>query len=371
LTNPIFNDNKLKLGLFCTNATVPQMSKARERYFPTWERSLAVVERADQMGFEAIVSLASYRGPVLDDPQHCSHMDLEPFTWIAAIGARTTYPAVVATFHAPLTTPAFVAKATATIDQITGGRAAINIVAGASQIVFGVFGRQTESPETRYERTAEFVEVLKRFWTEDEEFDFAGRFHRVERGLSVPKPLQKPHPPLINAGVSDRGSDFAAQVADVAFTHIRGEPPDWKATVDRYKERAAGTYGRTLQVWTHGFVVVRDSAEEAQAYLDYYAKQHADRPWVDAWLRELGEGAPELRPEQLVHMQGEWAAGGGFSLVGTPDSVTERLMQLSNAGLDGILLTALEPERMLDQWGREMMPRLEAAGLRMPNAPQN
>ncbi len=55
-----------------------------------------------------------------------------------------------------------------------------------------------------------------------------------------------------------------------------------------------------------------------------------------------------------------------FPLVGTPDSVLEKLTLLSESGLDGILLTALEPEKMLDDWEREMMPRLEKEGMRFP-----
>lgn len=364
--NPLFNDNRLKLGLFCHNATIPQLTRAPERYYPTWERSLEVARRADAMGLEAIVSLASYRGAVRGDPSHCSHMDLEPFTWASAIGALTRHPAVVATFHAPLTTPAFVAKATATIDHITGGRAAINIVAGASRIIFGIFGQEIEPPDTRYERAEEFFDVVRRFWTETEEFEFEGRFYTVREGIGVPKPLQRPFPPLINAGVSDRGIDFASRSADVAFTHIRGGPEEWKPTIDRYKDRARDHYDRALQVWTHGYVVVRDTEEEAREYLRRYAEEFADHEWIEAWLRELGEGAPTLRPEQKIHMSGQWAAGGGFPLVGTPDSVAAKLRTLCDAGLDGMLLTALEPEKMLDRWAEEMMPRLEAGGLRKP-----
>jgi alkanesulfonate monooxygenase SsuD/methylene tetrahydromethanopterin reductase-like flavin-dependent oxidoreductase (luciferase family) len=364
-TNPIFNDNKLKLGIFCTNTSAPQMSKAKERFWPTWERSLGVVQQADRIGLEAVVPLGSYRGPVLDKPDHPSHIDLEPFTWIAAVGALTRHISTISTVHTPLSTPAFIAKAMATIDQITGGRAGLNIVAGSSPVIFGVFGREIEAPATRYDRCQELVEVLRKFWTEDKEFDFDGQFYQVRRGISMPHPVQYSIP-IINAGASERGSDFAAANADIAFTHIRGEPSNWKVTIDRYKNAARDKYNREVQVWTHGYVVVRDTQDEADAYLRYYSDEQADREWVESWIRELGENAPKLRPEQLVHMSGHWAAGGGFPLVGTHQSVLERLQILSDAGLDGILLTALEPEKMLDQFAAEMLPLLEKAGLRQP-----
>ena len=364
--NAIFSSNRLKLGLFCHNATVPQMSRAPERYYPTWDRSLEVVRRADSMGFEAVVSLASYRGPVQKSPEHCSHMDLEPFTWASAIGALTKHSTIVATVHVPLSSPAFVAKATTTIDHVTGGRAALNLVAGASQIIFDMFGKTVESPEIRYDRLEEFFDILHSFWTKHEEFDHSGRFYKVLGGVSVPKPLQDPFPPIINAGVSERGSDFAAKSADIAFTHIRGTQKDWKVTIGSYKNRARDIYNRDIQVWTHGYVVIRDTQDEAERYLKYYSQDFADDRWVKAWIRELGENLSELRPAQRIHIEGAWAAGGGFPLVGTPDSVLEKLILLSESGLDGILLTALEPEKMLDGWEREIMPRLEKEGMRFP-----
>jgi alkanesulfonate monooxygenase SsuD/methylene tetrahydromethanopterin reductase-like flavin-dependent oxidoreductase (luciferase family) len=53
-------------------------------------------------------------------------------------------------------------------------------------------------------------------------------------------------------------------------------------------------------------------------------------------------------------------------LVGTPEKVVDILLQLSRAGLDGMLLTALEPENMLDSWASDVMPLIEQAGLRKP-----
>jgi alkanesulfonate monooxygenase SsuD/methylene tetrahydromethanopterin reductase-like flavin-dependent oxidoreductase (luciferase family) len=212
---------------------------------------------------------------------------------------------------------------------------------------------------------------MKRFWsTEDEELDFDGRFISVHHGISVPKPIQRPHPPLINAGVSERGRRFAARHADVALTHLRGEEEDWRSIISAYKTLAAGEYKRQIQVWTHGYVVVGDTDAEANDYLRYYAEQRADKRWVDAWVAELGENAPKLRPDQLVHMSRNWAAGGGQSLVGTPQTIVDRMAKFSRVGLDGILLTALEPEKQLGQMQARVVPMMIEAGLRRPHPGQ-
>jgi alkanesulfonate monooxygenase SsuD/methylene tetrahydromethanopterin reductase-like flavin-dependent oxidoreductase (luciferase family) len=367
-TNPLFNDNTFKLGLFCHNASVIQMSTAPEKYSPTWPRSLEIGRLADAIGLEVIVSFAGWRGAYPDDPKHPSHREYEPFTWAAAMGAVTRYPAIVGTFHTQLTHPAFVAKAATTIDHITNGRAGLNVVAGSSRLAFAQFGQAIEDHDTRYAHTEEFVEVMKRFWAaEDEELDVDGRFFSVHHGISVPKPIQRPNPPLINAGVSERGMRFAARHADIALTHLRGSEDDWRATIAAYKALAANEYQRPIQVWTHGYVVVGDTEAEANEYLRYYAEERADKRWVDAWVAELGENAPKLRPDQLVHMSRNWAAGGGQNLVGTPEIIADKMTKYSRAGLDGILLTALEPEKMLGRMQEKVMPLLIQAGLRRPH----
>jgi alkanesulfonate monooxygenase SsuD/methylene tetrahydromethanopterin reductase-like flavin-dependent oxidoreductase (luciferase family) len=367
-TNPIFNDNKFKLGLFCHNASVIQMSTAPEKYSPTWPRSLEIARLADSIGLEVIVSFAGWRGAYPDDALHRSHREYEPFTWAAAMGAVTKYPAIIGTFHAQLTSPAFVAKAATTIDHITGGRAGLNVVAGSSRLAFAQFGQTIEDHETRYEHTEEFVAVMKQFWSAEQEFDFDGQFHKVRHGISQPKPIQVPHPPLINAGVSDRGRRFAARHADIALTHLHGDADNWRQIIDGYKTLAASEYRRPVQVWTHGYLVVGDSDAEAEDYLRYYAEERADTRWVEAWIAELGENAPKLRSDQLVHMSRNWAAGGGQSLVGAPETIVEKMTRLSRAGLDGILLTALEPEKMLTRVQSKVIPLMQQADLRRPYA---
>jgi alkanesulfonate monooxygenase SsuD/methylene tetrahydromethanopterin reductase-like flavin-dependent oxidoreductase (luciferase family) len=368
-TNPIFSDNRLKLGTFCNNSAMPQMSLAPERYCPTWDRSKAIASRVDAMGMEAILSLATWRGPIWGDARHVSSQEFEPFTWTAALSALCRHAAVIPTFHVKLMRPAFVAKAIATIDHITGGRAAMNIVAGNTEIAYAQFGETMEDPIARYEHVTEFTEVVKKFWSELDEFDYDGRYEKVRAGASLPKPLQAPYPPIINAGASEPGRQFIARHADICFTHIKPEEESWEPQFSAYRKLAFDEYGRTVQVWSHGFVVVRPTQKEADDYLRRYAEEMADHRWVDGWLGKLRAGVKELRPSQELYVTRHWAAGGGFPLVGTPEKVVDTLSRLSRAGLDGMLLTALEPEKMLDGWAADVMPLLEQAGLRKPFRP--
>lgn len=114
-TNPLFNDNKLQLGLFGLNAGYNILYKAPDRYLANWDRCDAAIGRASELCIEAAVSVMGWQGPP----------ELEPFTWAAGLGARHPNPAVIATMHMQLNHPVFVAKASATVDCITHGRFAL------------------------------------------------------------------------------------------------------------------------------------------------------------------------------------------------------------------------------------------------------
>ena len=105
-------------------------------------------------------------------------------------------------------------------------------------------------------------------------------------------------------------------------------------------------------------------------YLRYYAEQHADQNWIDTWVNELMENATELRPEQKINMSRNWAAGGGYGLVGTVDMIMDKITRLSRAGLDGLMMTALEPVKMVERFSQQVIPEMERAGLRKAFRPK-
>ncbi|WP_433503676.1 LLM class flavin-dependent oxidoreductase [Pseudonocardia halophobica] len=365
--NPLLGDNALKLGLFCTNGRGASQTLVPEAHTASWDFSLRTARAADAAGFEAVVPFARWKGYPENRPQHSSGAVMDPFTWAAGIAAATERIGVFATSHAPTVHPIVAAKQAATVDLISGGRFALNVVGGWNKPELEMFGAPLREHDERYDHLQEWLEVIRRLWAETEEFDFHGRFFDVVGGVSLPKPAQ-PRIPIMNAGGSPRGMRFAAEHADLCFVIVQSEDEAGvRKQVTDYKRMAREDFGREVQVWTHTVVVQRDDQAAAEAYLRRFSVEYEDTESVDAWMRLQGANTQLMPPEILAMMRQRFAAGaGGFPLVGTAETIAERLEMLSAAGIDGALLTWVDYDAGIADFVRDVVPRLEKAGLRAP-----
>ena len=370
-TNPVFNGNKLKLGTFCTNGRagaahtlVPEANQLN------WRRAVEISQSVDRAGYEAVVPLARWKGYVKEKPNHVSGEVLDPFTWAAGIAQATEQIGVFVTSHAPTIHPLVAAKQTATIDIISNGRLGINVVGGWNRPEIEMFGAALREHDQRYDYLAEWLDVMKRLWSSNEEFDHHGEFFNVIRGISIPKPVQRPRPPIMNAGLSDRGRLFACEHADMCFIGLRSETLEGiRDEVEAYRRTARDRFGREVQVWTPTTVVQRETQKEADDYLEYYAVTHQDRESVDGLISIATPEVRNMPPEMWEALRARFAAGfGGFPLVGTTERIFETLNMLSSAGLDGVLLTWVDYVDGVNRFNRDVLPLLEQAGLRRPFA---
>lgn len=366
--NPLFGGNKLKLGLFCTNGPGAAITLAPEAHDVSWDFSLRTAVAADQAGLEAVVPYARWKAYAENRPGHKTGTVFDPFAWAAGLAAVTENIEIFATSHAPTLHPIVAAKQAATIDHISGGRFALNVVGGWNRPELEMFGAPMREHDERYDYLAEWLTVLRRLWTEDGEFDFHGSFFDIVGGTSSPKPLQRSIP-IMNAGGSPRGMRFAAEHSDLCFVVVQSEDPEEiSGQVESYKSMARDQFGRDVRVWTHTVVVQRDTDVEAEAELHRFSVEYEDTESIDAWLRLQGaKGNSKLSADVLAAMRQRFAAGhGGFLLVGTPGTIAQRLEMLSSAGIDGVLLTWLDYDAGLAGFTQDVLPRLEKAGLRTP-----
>ena len=264
--------------------------------------------------------------------------------------------------------PVLAAKQTATIDIISNGRLSLNVVGGWNRPELEMFGAPLREHDQRYDHLAEWLQVLEKLWTSEGEFDHHGEFFDVARGFSIPKPVQRPRPPIMNAGLSNRGMMFACEYADLCFIGLKSENlDDARAEVEKYKRTAREQFGREVQVWAHAFVVQRETMEDAEDYLEHYAVTYQDRECVDALLNASAQEVHGMPKEVFEALRVRYAAGfGGFPLVGTAGHIAARLGDLSAAGLDGVVLTWVEYVDGVKRFNRDVLPMLEQAGLRHP-----
>ena len=312
---PVFNDNKLKLGIFgqnCSNGCT--ITHAETTFEPTYEHSVKISQLADDLGLELLVPVGRWKH--FGGTTKFNAENLEVFTWATAMACNTQNIMVFATAHVPTVHPLFAAKQCATIDNISAGRFGLNIVSGWFRPEIEMFGIEQLEHEERYRLTDEWLTCIKRAWVE-QDFDHAGEFFNIKEGFLLPKPIQQPWPVLINAGSSDAGREFSARHVDFNFISITTKD-EAQAKIDDVKARAA-VHKRECGVMTYGIVCCRDTEKEAQELYDYIVRE-GDWEATENIMRMLGIESDSFGDVESVRRFGErFIAGwGGYPLVGTP-----------------------------------------------------
>jgi alkanesulfonate monooxygenase SsuD/methylene tetrahydromethanopterin reductase-like flavin-dependent oxidoreductase (luciferase family) len=364
-TNPAFNSRKLKLGTFQSNLDYGcLMADVEGRLKISWPNTVALAKLADAMEFEALVPVARWRG--FGGKLNPAGPGFETYTWASGIAASTANAGIVATSHCSINHPIVAAKQSTVIDHISNGRMILNIVTGWNKPEIDMFGVEMLPHGDRYDMAEEWLGIVKRLWTEDEEFDHEGKFYKIVKGYLQPKPIQEPFPAVMNAGGSERGRHFAAKYCDLVFTAL-GAPnfEQNKAQVAAYRDLARQEYGREVAIWTSANIVQAETEAEARRYDEYVVKERGDWEAATFALDTLGLNAKTFAPDALKHLKELFIAGwGGFPLIGTKEQVVDGLKMLSAMGLDGVLLSWPRYEEGMREFKDVTYPLLVQTGLR-------
>jgi alkanesulfonate monooxygenase SsuD/methylene tetrahydromethanopterin reductase-like flavin-dependent oxidoreductase (luciferase family) len=361
---PLFDRRqKLKLGVFSTNVSGGMMATtAPTSYELSWGHTRAIAQKADSMGFEALVPVGRWRG--FGGKTNFAGESYETYSWAAGLAEATQRIMVFATSHVPTVHPIMAAKQSATIDHISNGRFGLNLVMGWFTAEMEMFGGKQREHDVRYQYGSEWLDVVRRLWSDEDPFDYSGEFFSLKQVHAKPKPIQRPRPILVNAGSSPAGMDFSARLCDVNFVGMGSFEMGERAAA-AVRKRARETYSRDISTMTYCTIVCRDSEKEAKREYDALVES-IDFDAIDNMLRIYAvEGQSFGDADSLRRLRTQFALGwGGMTFVGTPEQIVDQLALTSKAGIDGILLGFNDYLPELDHFDRSVMPLLRQAGLR-------
>jgi F420-dependent oxidoreductase-like protein len=205
----------------------------------TWEQWCALADACEEDGIETLFRSDHYISQA-DEDGNVAH---DAWTTIAALAARTT-TLRFGTLVSPATfrPPALLANAAATADHVSGGRIELGLGAGWMEREHRAFGFSFPETAVRVAMLAEQLEIVHRLWTEAH-VDFHGEHYTLENAPGLPKPVQRPYPPIIVGGSGARGTaDPAARFADEYNTPFKS--PDEFAEVRSKVSAACERIGR-------------------------------------------------------------------------------------------------------------------------------
>lgn len=295
----------------------------------------------------------------------------DTLTVATALAARTESFEPLAAIRPGYWSPAHFASAAATLDHLSGGRLRINIVSGSDDLA--AYGDREVDRATRYQRTEEFLALVRRLWTESG-VTFTGRHFQVTDSTITPVIQQRPgrpHPPLYFGGASPEAERVAAAQADVQL--FWGEPrADLVERIARLRA-LSDQVGRELPPLEFGLritTVVRETSGQAWDHARQRVARMAES-WRDVqrdqWRGAVGQqrllelaDRGEVVDENLYTAPGRHgAAGAGTTwLVGSAEEVVESLVRYAELGISHFILSDTPYLAEIERQGSTLLPLL-------------
>jgi pyrimidine oxygenase len=318
-----------------------------------YNRRTAVL--ADELGLDFVMSMAKWRGYGGDTGHWDTSLDAQIL--IAALAEATSRVKVWTTVHAFLQNPAVTAKMMATLDQVSNGRAGLNVVTGAYKREFEQMGAWPEGVDhdQRYDLATEWITAIKRLWSEPS-VTMDGRYIKLDDCRSSPKP-SAPRPFLVCAGVSPRGMQFTLEQMDGIF--LSGRDNEDLARTSRAAKAKARAFGRTIRTYTMMTLVIGATDAAAQAQADAF-REGLDEGALKGMMRAYGFLDSEIGQENAFVA----SARSGFMtprLIGSPGSVADKAIALmEQAELDGLMLIFPDYIEGIQVFADQVLPKVRA-----------
>jgi FMNH2-dependent dimethyl sulfone monooxygenase len=323
----------------------------------TWAYVKRLAQRSEQIGYDLSLVAELF----LNDIKGIEADSLEAWTAATALAAVTERLELMVAVRPSFHPPAILAKEAATIDNIAGGRLALNVVSAWWKDEARRYGASFDEHDDRYARTAEWLDVVDGAWRE-RVFNYGGRYYRVEELVLEPKPARRPRPTIYAGGESEAAKTLISQRCDAYVMH--GDPPERiapkVADMRRRRAEASAARGAELAPLTFGvaaYAVVRATEAEARREVARITNVAPGSPGY----RNYQDWVSNTKLEQRVSLEDYSVSNRGLraGLVGTPEQVAERVRAFDDAGVDLLLLQCSPQLEEMERFAAEVMPLVE------------
>jgi alkanesulfonate monooxygenase len=272
--------------------------------------------------------------------------------------------------------PTMAARAFATLDQLSGGRASVHIISGASDAEMLRDGDRL-TKEQRYRRSREYLTIMRKMWTSDAPFDHEGEFYRLSQAFSMVKPTRPSRLTVSWAGSSLAALETAGECADI-YAMI-GDGPDVARENARLVSAEAERHGRKIEFAITFCVIIGDT--EAQAW----ARAHEILDRISARFAAVKAAPPpksasaeiervlrrSLETDRIgkniwltINNATRMATGNNTTIVGTVEQVAETLMLYHDIGFRSFLVRGFDPLEDAKAFGKALIPAIRAESAR-------
>jgi probable F420-dependent oxidoreductase len=202
----------------------------------TPENVAGTARRAEELGYHSLWTFQRLLSPVDGSWGEMYRSVLDPLIVLSHVAAITTRPRLgVAVVNMPFVTPVLHAKQTATLDVLSSGRLDVGLGLGWADEEYVASG---VSKRYQARRAEEFIAALRALWTEDV-VEYVGEFYRIPASKAEPKPVQRPHPPILLGGTAPAALRRAGRLADGWVSSSRADLRHVDESIDVVKAAAA------------------------------------------------------------------------------------------------------------------------------------
>ena len=320
----------------------------------SWERNKRQILLAEELGFDSTL-LAQHEV----NPFGHHYDQLEAWTASAALAALTERIEIITAIKPLLYHPVVLAKQALQIEEISGGRFAINVVNAWYKPEIEPAGIAFPDHDERYVYGQEWLSIVRGLIS-GETVTHHGKYFQIDGYSLRPTDRFRDRPTIYVGGESDPAKDLVANSADVWF--INGQPTH-EITRLIGEVRSRERDGAPVRFGMAAFVIARDTDEEAEAALQYaWSLAARDEP---ALAHVYGNADPKAVMFQTFQKYPHIGTNGGTAagLVGSYERVAERIREFAELGVELFMLQFQPFEAEMERFAREIFPRVRGAAV--------